>query len=183
LDAERGFVLTWKTLTLVVIITSIATTGYPCSVTRIPSAAELVTEAEAIVLMRAEGLATQKGRPGPFAGSDTQVRFRVVEILKGTIPAEIIEFNGALTEQDDRNDGPVPYDFIRPGGRHGNCVALEYRRGADYLLLLKRSLNHGATPDTLTPYWAALAPTNEQVFGSGDPWLAWVRKTVAELHK
>jgi hypothetical protein len=175
--------LAWKTLTLVVVITSIAATGYPCSVTRIPSAAELVTEAEAIVLMRAEGLATQKGRPGSFAGSDTQVRFQVVEILKGTIAAGIIEFNGTLTEQDDRNDRPVPYDFIRPGGRHGNCVALEYRRGADYLLLLKRSSNQAALPDTLTPYWAALAPTNEQVFGSADPWVAWVRKTLADLHK
>ena len=175
--------MAWKSLTLVVALTSIATPGYPCSVTRIPSAAELITEAEAIVLMRAEGLATQKGRSGSFAGSDTQVRFRVVEILKGIVPGEIIEFNGALTEQDDRNDRPVPYDFIRPGGRHGNCVALEYRQGAEYLLLLKRSSNQAALPDTLTPYWAALAPTNEQVFGPADPWVAWVRKTVANLRK
>ncbi len=139
--------MAWKSLTLVVALTSIATPGYPCSVTRIPSAAELITEAEAIVLMRAEGLATQKGRSGSFAGR------------------------------------PVPYDFIRPGGRHGNCVALEYRQGAEYLLLLKRSSNQAALPDTLTPYWAALAPTNEQVFGPADPWVAWVRKTVADLRK
>lgn len=169
-----------KTLTLVVALTSIATPGFPCSVTRIPSAAELVNEAEAIVLTKAEGLAIQKGHSDSFGGSDTQVRFRVVEILKGTVPAGIIEFSGVLTQQDDRNDRPVPYDFIRPSGRHGNCVALEYRQGAEYLLLLKRSSNQAALPDALTPYWAALAPTNEQVFGSADRWVAWVRKTLSD---
>jgi hypothetical protein len=40
--------------------------------------------------------------------------------------------------RDDRNDRPVPYDFIRPGGRGGNCFALAYRPGAEYLLLLRR---------------------------------------------
>ena len=30
----------------------------------------------------------------------------------------------------------------------------------------------------LTPYWAALAATNEQVRGHDDPWLRWVRTAV-----
>ena len=176
--------MAWKTLGLVVVFVSIATPGLTCSVERIPSAAELVNEADAIVLMRVEGVANQKGRPGSLGGSDTQVTFRVVEMFKGTIPGETIEFNGSLTEQDDHNDRPVPYDFVRPGGRHGNCFALDYRRGAEYLLLLKRSSHPAyAQPDSLTPYWAALAPTNEQVFGSADPWVAWIRKTVADLRK
>jgi hypothetical protein len=176
--------MAWKTPTLAAALFSIATPSYPCSVERVPSAAELVKDAEAIMVMRAEGLASQKGRPGSLADSATQMRFRVVEVLKGSIPAATLEFNGSLTEHDDRNDRAVPYDFVRPGGRHGNCFALDYRRGAEYLLLLKRSSQRAyAQPDVLTPYWAPLAPTNEQVFGTADPWIAWVRKTVAGPRK
>ena len=32
---------------------------------------------------------------------------------------------------------------------------------------------------TMTPYWQSLAPTNEQVRGPDDPWVAWVRKELA----
>jgi hypothetical protein len=34
-------------------------------------------------------------------------------------------------------------------------------------------------PGILTPYWAPLLPTNEQLHGPDDPWLAWVRTRVA----
>jgi hypothetical protein len=47
----------------------------------------------------------------------------------------------------------------------GNCYALTYRSGAQYLLLIKAG----------TPYWAPLAPTNEQVQGEDDAWVSWVR--------
>jgi hypothetical protein len=78
--------------------------------------------------------------------------------------------------RDDRNDRPVPYDFIRPGGRGGNCFALAYRPGAEYLLLLRRGEHSSdAQPTDLTPYWASLSPTNEQLLeGSNDPWVVWV---------
>jgi hypothetical protein len=104
------------------------------------------------------------------------VRFTILELLKGRLSSSTIEFNGALTDRDDRNDRPVPYDFIRPGGRRGNCFALTYRVGAEYLLLLRRSEHPSyAQPSELTPYWAPLSPTNEQLFDrASDAWLVWV---------
>jgi hypothetical protein len=35
-----------------------------------------------------------------------------------------------------------------------------------------------AQPNGLTPYWMPLRPTNEQVFGSDDPWVRWVVETI-----
>jgi len=31
--------------------------------------------------------------------------------------------NGQLEDRDDYNDRGVPYEFVRPGGRKGNCYA------------------------------------------------------------
>ena len=135
-------------------------------------------DAEVVARVRAQGLSSTPGRPGVMAESPTQVRFEVLDILKGSLPSATIEFNGSLKERDDRNDRPVPYDFIRPGGRGGNCFALEYRPGAEYLLLLRRGKHPSyAQPDDLTPYWTALAPTNEQLFGgASDAWFVWVSR-------
>jgi hypothetical protein len=71
---------------------------------------------------------------------------------------------------DDFNPAPVPYPAVRPAGQRGSCFAEEYRRGGEFLLLLKRTAGH------LTPYWAALAPTNEQIRGADDRWVRWVRE-------
>jgi hypothetical protein len=103
-------------------------------------------------------------------GSPTQVKFVILEVLKGRLPSSTIEFNGVLTDRDDPNDRPVPYDSVRPGG-HGACVALNYRTGAEYLLLLRRGEDPAwAHPNALTPYWVPLGPTNEQLFdGACDP--------------
>ncbi len=157
----------------------LASAVWPCSVVGpLPSAQDLVKQAEVIVRVRAEGLAETPGRPG----SSTQVRFAVVRVLKGRLSSTTIEFNGVLSDRDDRNDRPVPYDFIRPGGRGGNCFALTYRPGAEYLLLLRRPEHSSyAQPNDLTPYWTPLSPTNEQLFGGGnDPWLAWVTQRIRE---
>jgi hypothetical protein len=155
-----------------------AAPAWPCSVVGpLPSAQDLVSRAEVVVRVRAERLADLPGRAGLMAGRPTQVRFVVLDVLKGHLPTRTIEFNGALVERDDRNDHPVPYNFIRPGGRGGNCFALEYRSGAEYLLLLARGKHPSfAQPDDLTPYWSPLGPTNEQLFGASDPWLSWVRQ-------
>ena len=80
------------------------------------------------------------------------------------------ELEGELTEENDPNDRPAPYDFVRPDGRSGNCYAFHYKRGAEYLLLCR--IRNGA----LTPHWASLGATNEQLFGPDDSWLAWVRE-------
>jgi hypothetical protein len=106
-----------------------------------------------------------------MAGSPTQVRFTILELLKGRLSSSTIEFNGALTDRDDRNDRPVPYDFIRPGGRRGNCFALTYRVGAEYLLLLRRSEHPSyAQPSELTPYWRLSAlRMNSFLIGQATP--------------
>ena len=164
---------------LVFAIVGLAAPAWPCSVVGpLPSAERLVSDAEVIARVRAEGLSSTPGRAGAMGGSPTQVRFAILELLKGRLSSTTIEFNGSLTDRDDRNDGRVPYDSIRPGGRHGNCVALEYRIGAEYLLLLRRG-DPGdpayAKGNELTPYWAPLSPTNEQLFGGArDAWFAWV---------
>ena len=164
---------------LVLAIVCLGAPAWPCSVMGpLPSAERLVRDAVVIARVRAEGLSSAPGRAGAMAASPTQVRFAVLELLKGDVPSRTIEFNGSLTDRDDRNDRPVPYDAIRPGGRGGSCFALAYRVGSEYLLLLRRSEHAAyAQPNELTPYWAPLSPTNEQLFGGAkDAWLVWIRR-------
>jgi hypothetical protein len=165
---------------LVFAMIGVAAPAWPCSVVApLPSAERLVGDAEIIARVRAEGLSATPGRGGSLlAGSPTQVRFAILELLKGRLSSSTIEFNGSLTDRDDRNDRPVPYDFIRPGGRGGNCFALAYRASAEYLLLLRRAEHPSdAQPSQLTPYWAPLSPTNEQLLdGATDAWFVWVSK-------
>jgi hypothetical protein len=159
----------------------LAAPAWPCSVARpLPSAASLVRNAEVIVRVRAEGLSLTPGVTDNFDSSGTQVRFAVLELLKGRLSTATIAFNGSLTDRDDRNDRPVPYDFIRPGGRGGNCFALEYRAGAEYLLFLRHAEHPSfAQAKELTPYWAPLSPTNEQLFGgASDDWFVWVSQAL-----
>jgi hypothetical protein len=147
------------------------------------SAARLVSQAEVIVRVRAEGISPVPGRPrrrpDDITGTETQVAFSVLEVLKGQLPSTTIAFNGVIQDHDDRNDRPVPYDHVRLGG-HAGCFALGYRAGAEYLLFLRRTRNPQlAQPDDLTPYWSPLGPTNEQLFnGAQDAWLVWVTRNL-----
>jgi len=105
-----------------------------------------------------------------------QVQFRIEEVLKSNatpIPTAIA-LDGYTADRDDFNKGPVPYDYVRPSGLMGSCFADQYRPGADYLLLLVES-----KPGVFTTHWAPLLPVNEQLHGTDDPWLAWVRAHVA----
>ena len=148
----------------------------------IPSPNELVKSAEVIVRVRVRGISPKPGvsdlavEPPWAARYLTQVDAEVLEVLKGAFPSQTITFDGYAEDRDDPNGRPVPYHFVRPGGRAGSCVALGYRQGAEYLLLLKRIRAPSAQADLLTPYWSPLAPTNEQIFGPQDPWLGWVRE-------
>lgn len=167
---------------LVLVFLGIAAPGLPCSAMAQASPAELVGGAEVIVRVRAEGLSRTLGRIGGVAESPTQIRFVVLEILKGKLSSRSIEFNGELTERDDRNDHRVPYEMVRPEGRAGSCFATTYRAGAEYLLLLRRSSLY-ADKDALTPYWATLQPTNEQLFGGpSDAWFLWVKQELLRRH-
>ena len=151
---------------------AVAAPAWPCTIIGGPLSAErLLNEADVVVRVRAEGLSSTPGRRDRvLSASPTQVTFAILQVLKGRLSSSTIEFNGSLNNRDDPNERPVPPDFVRPEGRGGNCYALTYRLGAEYLLLLQRQGSQ------LTPYWAPLSPTNEQLFsGTDDPWFVWVR--------
>lgn len=100
------------------------------------------------------------------------VTFDVIEVLKAPGGASLKSFTvvGHAVNRDDFNRQPVPYWTVRPSGQRGTCFAEDYRLGAQYLVFLTGAPGDG----TLTPYWAPLLPTNEQIRESGDPWLKWV---------
>lgn len=138
-----------------------------CSVKEIARPQLLVEQAHAIYHVRAVGYVTPLRRlPRDRA---PKIRFSVINVIKGPRPLAEVQFAGILVQADDRNDHAAPYGFVRPAGRHGMCFATEYRAGAKYLMLIKGG----------TPYWARLAPTNEQLSGPNDPWLLWVKRRAA----
>jgi hypothetical protein len=100
---------------------------------------------------------------------DSTVEFKVEETLKGDGLDENLVLNGYLSEKDDFNENPVPYKFVRPGGRAGSCYANTYKQGAQFLLFLKKTA--GGHTSNIMP----LGPTNEQLRSETDPWLLWVR--------
>lgn len=131
----------------------------------------LLREADVVVLAAAVGESPDAGKL--FPGIDSRVRFQVLEVLEGELTDSVLRIPGRLVEEDDLNPGPVPYASGRSGALDGSCYAENYRRGATFLLLLKE------TPYGLTPYWAPIAPVNEQVRGPDDPWVYWVRSYLA----
>jgi hypothetical protein len=105
----------------------------------------------------------------------TTIRFEALEVLKGK-PPRFLEFDGELTDlpELDENEPTLPRTWVRRAGRAGNCFALQYRAGEEYLLMLKRYDN------LLSLYWAAMGATNEHVVGARDPWLLWVRAYLSQ---
>lgn len=121
-----------------------------------------VDEAEVIVRAVALGVEEQ-------AEPWSEVGFGVTEVVRGEVDEEKLVFQGQLVDRDDFNEGEVPYQIVRPAGQRGDCFARQYRAGAEYLFFLWEQ------DGSLTPYGPPLAPTNEQVRGRDDPWVAWVR--------
>ena len=140
-----------RTLSLVVLLL-LAPIAWACSPRSIDTPQQLVQGATGIYHVRATSA---------LAGA--HLRFKVLSVLKGS-PKSFLRLPGSFVIEGDPNDHPAPYNFVRPGGRHGNCFATTYKQGQDYLLFLKDG----------TPYWSPLAPTNEQLSGASDPWLLWV---------
>ena len=134
----------------------------------------LVHNTEIIIRTTAVGY----GDPPPPDSRVRFIEFRVEEVLKGENVPNTFLIRGILTDKDDFNDRPVPYDYVRPMGRGGSCAAYHYKEGAEFLLFLKRH-----APDEedsrqwgeVTPYWASMAATNEQLHSSDDAWLLWVK--------
>lgn len=135
---------------------------------------EVVDEADAIVWATATEYAVAPQSDLRTTGEpDSRVRFKVVDVLRGPLDLSDVELGGYLGDDDDFNDHAPPYTVVRRGGRAGSCFANTYRRGADYLLFLKKQ-SSGYTVN-----WNALAPVNEQLHSGEDPWLYWVRGYLA----
>ena len=82
------------------IISGFADPALPCDVPApLPSADSLVRSAEVIARVRAEGISPTPGVGGNLAASRTQVRFTILEVLKGGLPSTTIAFNGSLNRQ------------------------------------------------------------------------------------
>lgn len=140
-----------------------------CSAVRLFGPDELVRTADAIARVRVIGAAPASAEPSSWPHG--AVRLEVLEVLSGRLPGSKLVLPGRLRDYPSSPRRPVPYDGVdcaRAGGC-GGCFAYDYKLGAQYLLLLKQG----------TPYWAALAPTNEEVSGPSDPWVTWVSRRLA----
>ena len=140
---------------------------------------QLVHEADLIIRAKAVEYARPPSDPNTFTTGvpGSEVRFARLEAIRGPGASELV-LPGYLVDYDDFNDQKPPYNFVRPGGRAGSCFANSYKRGAEYLLFLKKTKT-GA----LTVNWAALAAVNEQLHSSDDPWLLWVREQARTVDK
>ena len=105
-----------------------------------------------------------------LADPGSKVRFTIAEVVKGSYPGTEIILMGILTNRDEWNRNQPPYRFARASA-DGPCHTTVYRRGGEFLLFLK--WRNGYTTN-----WAALAPVNEQLRSSDDPWIQWVREQV-----
>jgi len=109
--------------------------------------------------------------------SNGNIRFKVEQVLKGEDIPATLTIEGLLSVVDDFNDHPVPYDMVRPGGRRGPCEVYSYKKGAEFLLFLRKE------DGKLTPYWATMSPTNEQLRSPDDAWLKWVKEYLRTQEK
>jgi hypothetical protein len=130
----------------------------------------MVGKADAIVRATAIEYMT---RPDPnimtTGEPSSTIRFKVLEVIRGPRLSELV-LHGYLSDRDDFNDQPSPYNFVRPTGRRGSCFSYTYRSGERFLLFLKRKPD-----DSFTTAWYALGPVNEQ--------LHWGERSVAYLGK
>jgi len=131
----------------------------------------MVNQADVIVRAIAEKYDVAPKNPNLVTTGvpDSTVLFHVLEVIRGHARTDLT-LPGYLSDKDDFNDHPSPYNFVRPGGRAGSCIANTYRSGAQFLLLLKKEQS-----GELTANWYALGPVNEQLHSTNDPWLLWVR--------
>jgi len=142
----------------VFLLLALATKFYGCTpVHPVQTAVEIVRDADAILLVRV---------PDVIVGDISPLEMSILEVLKGNFGGNKIIVHGQTLYYSGSNEHPVPYNFVRLGGRWGNCFADDYRAGGEFLLFLKKGDLH----------WSPLAAVNEEVWGPNDPWVVWVRK-------
>ncbi len=163
---------------VITLVVSIAATQpwHACTRTESVSVRHMIIESDLIVRVTADEYVARPSDSAvrAYGIPDSIVSFRVQEVLKGEAPIDGIAHSGYLVESDDFNDHGPPYEFVRPGGRSGNCYAKGYRRGAQYLLFLRKE------SAGYTPYWEPLAPVNEQLHSDGDAWIQYVKARLRE---
>jgi len=161
-----------------------APTGVLCSIeegdsSRDAQVRQMIRSADAIIVAVARRPATAaelRFAPGAFGQPVRDgVVFGTVQVLRGKPVPDTLVIEGELTERDDFNAYGAPYPAVRPSGERGSCFAKEYRRGAEFLLVLHRD-----DKSRLTPYWWPLLPSNEQLHMPKDLWLTWVRSQIDE---
>ncbi|OGU28112.1 MAG: hypothetical protein A2057_00035 [Ignavibacteria bacterium GWA2_35_9] len=132
-----------------------------------------------IIRAQAEEYAKEPQNPNRYTTgvADSKVEFKILEILKGDSISGSIILNGYLNEKDDFNDHAVPYNFVRSNGRRGSCYANTYKKGAEYLLFMKK-ISEGFTVN-IDP----LAPVNEQLHSSNDPWVYYIKGLLKGLEE
>lgn len=144
-----------------------------------PSPQSLINQSEAIVLAK-----LPSGLPATEVGQRAIQTFDCEKVIKGSpcdessrirLPAVVVDKDELMDNRD------TPIRSARKSA-DAECGTYHYRSGAYYLLLLKKRQEPGWGPYTpYTPYWEALAPTNEQVTGPSDPWVLWVETNVRGL--
>jgi hypothetical protein len=73
-------------------------------------------------------------------GSWSQLRGRAPELI---LPCKLVD-------NDDWNQKPAQYDFVRPTGRSGSCYTNQYRAGAEYPPFLKKKQDGTLTTRNLS---------------------------------
>ena len=94
--------------------------AFPCKVSHVRTAQEITRDSDAIILAEVTGYARKNEHGG-------DVTFRILEVLKGSVTAGQIILGGQTDTYDGPNDRLPPYDFVRQGGRQGNCYASDYK--------------------------------------------------------
>ena len=143
----------------------------PGHVYRVDRIRQFIDSAEMIV--RAKAVSESGRTPSPNSIYESNIRFEIVERIRAPDTVRVLELRGYAVLHDDFNRDTVPYTMVRSAGQRGDCNALEYRLGAEYLLILGRPYGE------LTPHWKPLAPFNEQVHGEADSWVLWVRRVAS----
>jgi hypothetical protein len=169
---------------LVVLLTASSySTGRACR--RAGEVSHLQMVNSSVLIVRATALKYGKPRKPDYWTSgqpDSIVEFHVEEVLKGKDVPYKLTLNGYLSKEDDFNDHPVPYRFVRMGGRGGSCFADTYKQGAQFLLFLGKKPD-GTARTEYTPDIDPLAPVNEQLHSANDAWVVWVRNYLKSLEK
>lgn len=156
----------WRYALVAIAACAVSRVAIPCSVTHVANAQEITTLADAIILAEV----VKYSKTSKYGGD---VTFSVLEVLKGAVSTKELILGGQADTYDGPNDHAPPYNFVRRGGRHGNCFAGDYKIGGKFLLFMQ---NGSAT-------WAPLAATNEEVSGPTDPWVWWVKGYLAANSK